>query len=258
MLIGAPRTGTNYLLNLLWHHQDVYVSSEVFHPEKAFGMEGRPLAEFGKLSGLEFEGIDDPRLLPTMEISLEKLVRSFRSLESEGKNCFVFKVFPGHLNPYFLKKLMLLVDKTIFVKRRVLDSYISVVKSELTREFYSRDTTSILPSLNTAHFLRWHGWTSNWYCECYRTWIDVNQNTDIPILFYEDFTRATNEQNLSFLLSKFRSRFRISLGDSVVRMGETLLRQDRENNPDLKVSNYHQFICALEEQNMKERVFGYF
>lgn len=262
LLVAAPRTGSNYLLNLLAHRPDIYVRHEVFHPEQAFGFDGETIERFSELLGQRFAGPADPRLVAALARHPFEAVAALReSARMQGASLCVLKIFPGHGGGSLdaVQKLLPVVDRVGFVKRRLIDSYISVVKAEAIREFFGIDTTALRPTLDCDHFLRWHEYTSAWYIESTIGWIRHARSSDVPVLKYEDFTAADNDSNLRCVERWLQEQVGIPVGISGRHVSKgALSRQDRGGSGRQKVANYDQFLESLRPFGLDECLDRYF
>lgn len=246
LLIAAPRTGSNYFLNLLAYRPDACVYHEVFHPQQAYGIEGPALAALSRRLGRRFSGANDPSLVKAVAANPRATVASL--VEGAGEAALVvFKLFPGHGDGTLatVRQALREVDHAAFIKRRIVDSYISVVKAESAQSFFGHDTTALKPALDIEHFLHWYDYTSQWYIDCTVEWMRRFNSSDVPVLRYESFAAGDNDTNFGTLARLLDERVGLSLPPHDVAVKDVLSRQDRGGAVQDKVANYAEFERAV-------------
>lgn len=253
LILGAPRTGTNYLLNLLAHRPDVRAHHEIFHPAQAFGYDADALRMFCRLTGDDIDTVDDERLPMQLARWPEAAVRCLRDVaERSGAQFMFFKMFPGHGDGTIdtVERVLRHVDAAVFVKRRILDSYISVTKALAVGQFFGMDTTGLRPKLDVDHFVEWYRETSLWHIRCTEAWMRRFGSSDVPVLRYDEFTAGAGSSNLRSVEELLCDRVPLAMPASGAVVTDALERQDRGSSPHHKVANYDEFAAALARKGL--------
>lgn len=259
LLIAAPRTGSNYFLNLLAYRRDACVHHEVFHPEQAYGFEGPTLAAMSRRLGRPFGGAADPALVRALAENPRAAVASM--VEAAGEAALLaFKIFPGHGDGTLatVRQVLREVDHAALIKRRIVDSYISVVKAESAQQFFGHDTTAHKPVLDIEHFLHWYRYTSRWYIDCTLEWMRRFGTSDVPVLRYETFAAADNDTNFRTACRLLDERVGLRLAPHGATIEEVLARQDRSGTVQDKVANYAEFERAVTACGLGHVLHRYF
>jgi hypothetical protein len=144
--------------------------------------------------------------------------------------------------------------RTIFVVRRLIDTYVSLAKATALDAWRDTDLTPVKVKLDARRFLTWLDEQQAWY----GYWTDWLQRRayPVPIIRYETHLTVPVES----VLRRFQStaaQVGISLRMPLSFPHEGLVRQDREKTVAFKVKNWPEFSKALTERGVEKRAFGY-
>lgn len=260
MIVAAPRTGTNYLLNLLHFDPEFKIFHEIFHPEEAYGLD--PISIKFLLARIKTStSYSTPKELTRIvraqpEATFDALIDSS---EAAGAKTMVFKVFPGHLHGDGVRKLMKRADAVLFVKRPVIDTYISVVKALKVGAYFGVDTTDLRPELDPIYFQEWYGWTQSWYLDTALAWMSQNGSSELPVIRFQEFTGGKSDaENFSALQSLLSIRCAIDLHAPLAPIAGAISRQDRGGTLSERVRNLDAFFSSIGTDQLRRTIHGYF
>jgi len=144
--------------------------------------------------------------------------------------------------------------RAIFVLRRQIDTYVSLVKATALDAWRGADLTPVKVKLDAGHFASWLDEQEAWYAY-WRSWLE-RRALPAPTLRYE--THLTLPADA--VLRRFAATV-AQLGLSLRVPAELpfagLMQQDREKAVALKVKNWPEFSKALVERGIEKRAFGY-
>ena len=144
--------------------------------------------------------------------------------------------------------------RALFVLRRQIDTYVSLVKASALDAWRGTDLTPVKVKLDVGHFANWLDEQEAWYAH-WRSWLE-RRALPTPSLRYETHLTLPDE----VVLHRFAATA-AQLG-VVLRVPAELpfaglLRQDRERAVAVKVKNWPDFSKALIERGIERRAFGY-
>jgi len=144
--------------------------------------------------------------------------------------------------------------RTIFVVRRLIDTYVSLVKATALDAWRGTDLTPVKVKLDAGRFATWLDEQQAWYGH----WTDWLQRRayPVPIIRYETHLTVPVES----VLRRFQAtvgQVGISLRMPLSFPHEGLVRQDREKAVAFKVKNWPEFSKALTDRGIEKRAFGY-
>lgn len=259
MIIAAPRTGTNYLLNLLYLQPRLHVFHEVFHPDEAYGFDNACVEIFGRLTGAVTASSPRHDLKQALQAYPEAAVDTMAQIAADAgaDHCF-FKCFATHLNSDAVRRLITHVDTVLFVKRPVLETFVSLSKADAVKAFHNVDTTDVRPALDPVYFRRWFGWTSAWYVDTALAWISQKRSSELPIIRYAEFSAGDDRANLCALVRLLNQRCGLQIPVHEIGEVNTILKQDRNTDLASKVQNLDAFVAAITDPIMRRALYGYF
>ena len=222
-VITGPRTGAGHLFALLRNFEAVAPSDGLFS-------EG-PQDASGKIDLFELEARAELKSLIVLKAT-SALPREVVERDLLGR--------PGM--------------RTIFVVRRLIDTYVSLVKATALDAWRTTDLTPVKVKLDAGRFATWLDEQQAWYS----SWTDWLQRRayPVPVLRYETHLTVPVES----VLRRFQStvaQVGISLRMPLSFPHEGLVRQDREKAVAFKVKNWPEFSKALSERGIEKRAFGY-
>ena len=164
--VAVPRTGSNYLQDLMGAFPDVVSLMEVFHSQGVYGLGRYPrlLASFGdKVDGR----LDQSERL--VRYFAEKSVAAIDTLSlaiarDEQYAVFSFKVFPDQVFDNALDEIFLRhAAGVIVLVRPRLETFVSYKKAEVTGAWHTVDTSRIKVSVDLAEFHALSQEYDRWY-----------------------------------------------------------------------------------------------
>ena len=189
------------------------------------------------------------RELPTQ--TLEALHRTCKS------KTIAFKVFPGHLPRKLIETEFLSRDDIAFaiLKRRPIESFVSVVKTKGGAKYALTDTTDIKPEISADDFLGWAHRTRAWY-----KWLgEILHARGRPyaeISFEQHLDGYSAQEALAHLRALFLPLGITNFEDlDEYAVGGT--RQDREGDYRKRVANWGEFEAALRAKPFASRMLNW-
>lgn len=257
-LISVARTGTNHLISLLQGScPDLIPAAEIFHKKTVFvGDDGVRQALAARL-GVADDAATAPEFVEAVRADPSRTIDVLDSLRQQaGVTCFVFKVFPDHLDwPVVRRAILARHDVVpIFIVRRVIDQYISFQKAMASGVWRDTDTTNVKVDLSADHFQKWLNNRRRWYDE-HRRFLDLI-GQPYETLRYEDDIDAKP----GVAVARFRQAAKslgIPLADLDAPVAGGMERQDRAASPDDKVSNWPAFESELRSRGLLDNAMGH-
>ncbi|MGB3788919.1 MAG: hypothetical protein WA949_12985 [Phormidesmis sp.] len=254
LIIGSERTGSNYLCDLLNTHPQIAAYYEIFS-NVGIMMRDSEVKALCEMQNWPFSGSRyDRDLISRFKDRPDRIIQLLEGGLPAGKEILSFKVFQNHLPSEKLIQLIQDYD-VIAVTRRVIDSYISFVKATETDEWLRLDTTRIQPALHIDNFVDWYSQRHAHYKLGAEHYTKTHHRA-IPILRYEEFTRGSNLENLTFVCEKIASSMGIeldnSLGTSDMKFKFGFSKQDKNASVMDKVANWVEFEQQLQERGLLE------
>jgi LPS sulfotransferase NodH len=241
---ATARTGSNRMQSLMANCQGLNLKAELFHRETIWAWSEEDIEAVAARAETE----DDQEL------------RTWRAdhpgetldilYESGGERLLVFKIFPHHLRRDVICRDLFSRDDIAFsmLRRRPIESYISLMKARKSKIYDTVDTTTFHPVLNAKQFVTWALQTRDWYY-----WLsDEFRTRGIPCadLSYEREVGIDDpEEALSRILS--------ILGDQGIpdlklkrKPVSGLQKQDKEENYKNRVANWDEFAAELDSETL--------
>lgn len=234
MLISVPRTGSSNLLRFLEQQTHIFAKYELFHPKAALSMSAEEISDFAPPDlGL----IDLPAQTDNVEFTRFRRANPLKMLNyyqgvagREGADLFTFKLFRGHLED---EQILGLAARPqvypVLLKRRWIDTYISMKKASAIQSYRNEDTTSLQITLDAESFV---GTSLK-----LKTWFDTLETAlpaNTPILSYEALYRhgpQSLRQSISHILAHYGIGAELQLADSLPRQDRAERWQDKISNP---------------------------
>ncbi|MCA8905895.1 MAG: hypothetical protein KDA43_13970 [Hyphomonas sp.] len=254
-ILSAPRSGTSHMC-LLWRSFRDHASfGEILHQKMAYGCD-QYLADLNAAFGISAAGIADSALTKAMRndpvLSIETLKAA---CGRAGQGGISYKIFPQHLEQSRLQAVLnrdgLVV---VFVKRLLIDSYISSRKAQALNTWSKTDTTGHQVSLNFAEFEKWADSRRWWFRKAENFLTEAGR--PFRTLYYEADISCDPAQHLAVA--------RDVLGDMGldIPLSETApesdhKKQDTSQNYHSKVSNWSAFCHEARSRGKVERLWSY-
>ena len=259
-LVSAARSGTTHLIRLAEALQDLYVvKNEWLEGTGVAWAQERELVEFRHLHGVNYTDHTDDRLRFWVRANKESTLRILESLSDPSDRAVFYKSFPSHVAAPDFDRLFYDNPQTrfVFLTRRPIDSFISLIKAKNIDNWVTADTTAIKPALDAEHYLKWWGNTSDWFTGL-QTRLDAD-GRPYGWLTYEDDVMPGIEHLLKRLVTELkvagfetRIKWKHLARTRLKRLTRTIagkelygdmgaVKQDKEHDPAAKVSNWAAF-----------------
>lgn len=250
--LGVPRSGSNYLSDLLHGFDGIVSFREVFqgagvhvyNAHTTFQDALIALTAIGRAYGIETGDIRHPELGKRVRDDPGPALDSLRASPLCDPDTVVsFKVFPGQLAIDRLERLMARDDvRPVLFLRDPLDSYISLAKAKAVGQWINVDTTAVRPELSAEDYARWLRKRADWFDH-----LAPSAHRIAGCLRYEDLI-ARGPDEAPAILDRALSRAGISTGAyRRPAAGPGLRRQDRADRSENKVANWPAFREACEK-----------
>lgn len=258
--IAIPRTGTNFLCSLVYHHPLINSYYEIFHPQRFYSGYQNKEQEIIKYINYKykqnFSSPGDANLIQWIHKYPDKL---FSVLLYFNPNKYIsFKLFPDHLEQKNLQSSIINNNKVkkILVKRNLLSTYISHEIALKINQWDNFDTSEIKISISLFKFERWINKIEQWY-QLFENYNDLGE-AEYHVLNYEDIhAYQANIDKLGYLDRFFQSigvksqqEYQLPSNDTIQIMN----KQDKRTNLAEKIINYQEFIQGIEERGLAKRL----
>lgn len=239
-VFAVPRTGSSHLNKLLKSCPEFIAKSELFHRTRVGQFGGNELALLAAKSG--GIAIDAESLLPWRT---QNPIPALEALhQARRKKIIAFKLFPGHLPREVLETQFLPRDDMGFaiLRRRPIESFISVIKAKSGNTFTLADTTALKPRIEAEGFVQWARRTRDWY-DWAKQSLEANGRPFADISFERHVDGLSAEESLAQILEQIRGA-----GFPEIKMPQAIItgeRQDRERDYKARVANWDEFETEL-------------
>jgi hypothetical protein len=258
-ILGTARMGTNHLCRILSCIPEIDARTEPFHPTYCYGLHRHELIELSRRARASFEpSNDNPEAVKIARRHPTHVLDCLSSLTAPEKRIASFKILPDQLTlPQIERKILGRPDViVVFLRRRPIDAYISLMKAAHLQEWQDVDTTDLRIEIDAANFLSWWRACANWFvrleAECWY------RNKPFHRLSYEDdiaIAPAETARRFCALLEPY------GLGDFTFPDDAQIAgleRQDRNAGLADRVSNWPEFQRRLDEIGGSDKALALF
>jgi LPS sulfotransferase NodH len=240
-ILATARTGSNLVFSLLKHHKKLNLKWELFHPKWV----GALTTADGHALGEEAQG----DLGDNKRLCIWRAAHASQTLEtlykSGGERPLVFKIFPSHLDRNLLREE--LFGRTdigyIVLRRRPIESFISITKAKAIKTFKRADTTAIRPELDVNSFVKWATRARNWD-DWLRVELAAKKRRYAELSYEHDVGLADSREALSRIVNAIAQ-----VGLTSITMKKSprsaIKRQDHEARYQDRVKNWPEFEATL-------------
>jgi hypothetical protein len=144
--------------------------------------------------------------------------------------------------------------RAVLVTRRLIDTYVSLIRARETGVWRDADTTGDKVTLDIDAFAHWLDEEALWFAH-WQEWLR-RRSLPIPILRYETHISMPPEAVLRRFTSA-ASQVGISLKVPASLPHPGLVQQDRDKAVAFKVGNWPEFSRGLIARDLEKRAFGY-
>lgn len=256
-LISIPRTGSNHLCRTIRNFSSIASAYEIFNNEGAFGLNDLDINFLNKKLNMDFKSNRDKSLIGFFKDNpIEVIDLLHDSAKQQGKQHFVFKIFPKQLPDDKFDKMIADSDINFsFIVRKCMDSYISYKKASEKNVWHSETTTDMLITAEYEDFKNWYDENKSWYTECEKKLIQGSKA--YSFIAYERDIDCPHKK----LLTSFRLNMRaigIDIGEVYKIDMKGFTKQDRKEKIGDKISNWKEFKAILQDKGMFFKALDYF
>lgn len=242
-IVAHARTGTNYLCNLLDSFRGVRCYKELFHPNAVFGLDDHEIELARKKTWRRYRDIYSSSLVKYARGKPERFLRFLDGAQKNGIEVLCFKIFPSHLPWELIESDILSHDNThfLFVKRNMLESFISFQKAKKVKKFSFIDTTEVKVSLRASEFLSFAAENAAWF-DRWEHAIEDRGFLSNTIMYGSEIT-TSEEESIAALGGKLKA-LGLPFGEAQAR-SLTFEKQDKGQSNRNKVENWEEFVSDL-------------
>lgn len=251
-ICAAPRTGTELLCHILTGFPNLKTHTEVFARDYAYSLSTPEIKSLIDITGCIVPTRTMNRVPPQGSATVTQLVydepmATLMALMDTAKphhTALSVKLFGYHLpravtSPLFAKPYVF----PIVLKRRKIDSYASKLKAQRLQKWINVDTTRLKVEGDIRDYAYWNARHGDWY--------DYLGAMDLPTLTYPELLADDIAGKIASFVPS------IDLGQWQ-KPSEKYHRQDRNDDPGDKFSNWDEFQAELEKYDLLEDAMGYF
>ncbi|SMX50005.1 sulfotransferase [Maliponia aquimaris] len=231
LLFSGPRSGSNYLVDILNKIPGTIAVSEIFNPRAVYGLNLHPMLEARMLKDF---GSQDA-LWREMRMSPEtSMTRLLDGVPPEMK--VIVKVLPNQVHARAMKQI---IEQhamgAIFLTRKRLDQFVSLRKALMAGDWFHADTTSLRPEVHCGGFLSWTAALEDWL----RDMVSIANTAGIVDvhLNYERDLRDGTARDIAERLHARLAPLGIANSPDEMASESWYTRQDRSEDPFDKISN---------------------
>jgi hypothetical protein len=258
-LVAVARSGTNHLASVLSMIPQLDVRHEIFHKTRCQMMHPHELAELSRRSGRKFPAsCENAAAVSAVRARPDLVMDCLTNLMAPEKSLVYFKVFRLQLTPRQVRNAIIKRPDTIvmFLRRRPIDTFISLRKALNLQHWYGRDTTELKISIDADDFIGWWGRTSAWFRKVEAACWAMGK----------PFHRLSYETDINVPAEQALERFReilASHGLADMEIGQERAlgehhRQDRNTEIGDRVANWPEFRQRLGDKGFLEKAFSPF
>ena len=208
-ILAIPRTGTNYLCDLIDKFKDIETSYEIFHKDAVYlgnnnQFRQNVIRQIESQYNLSIQNFRDANLVKFVSDRPQE----FLNIIAQSTDCkyFSYKIFANHLSRQKLRDLII-SDRSItkiIVKRNLLDVYLSARIAQKTNQWSDGDTSQFKLKFDDRDFLKWFTNQTKYYDFLESELVKSGQ--PVNILQYETIhSYQTNEEKFQYLFDFFRT-----------------------------------------------------
>ena len=238
LIVATQRTGSNYLCECLRAFSLALVLREIFHRRSVLGTNGATfvLPDLSARLGISAETDSDPALVDFFQREPARAWATLADIAAERNRTFLaFKVFDKQLPVSVLGPIVKSRRPAVlFLVRRRLDVYISLMKARTASEWSKSDTTSTKIDISVEDFLAWSATVDNWYAEMRRV-ID-EAGLKFLVLGYDQHLKA-DKDTVVRLLEKALWKVGVDVPPRPELPPAAYFKQDKVETPFDKIGN---------------------
>ena len=249
VIIASPRTGSNYFLNLLENSiSNLSVHYEIFHRTLCY-------TNFEILNYFK----DKYNLNSNNETNLRKdiynvfkndpkqlILNIIKYSELTNKKYIIFKIFDNQLDNKNIQNILIKSKLVIFLKRNLIDTYISLLKVNESKKWNSCNTTNLKVIFDEQEYIDLVNKTNKWYCKI----LDIvkKYNIDYINIYYEDIIKEKNIDNqLSYIINIINNKnIKLNIKESI-NYDNIINKQDNNRNKLDSIINKNDYLKYIDK-----------
>ena len=260
-ILAIPRTGTNYLCDLISKFNEIDSLYEIFHKDAVYLGNNEQLRQdviehINQEYSLTIEDFRSAAFVNFVSHNPQVLL-DIIAQKSEQKYVS-FKIFSNHLQREKLRNLIIKNQQItkIIVKRNLLDVYLSKRIAQQTNQWGKSDTSRFKLEFDDNDFMKWFTNQNKYY-----GFIEselANNNQKINILQYETIhAHQNNQEKFKYLFDFFQSAGLQLDRNNLLNLSQKDLdqnvrkKQDKRKSTLEKLSNPNTLIDALKSYELE-------
>lgn len=252
--ITLPRTGSNYLCELLHNHYRIQSHYEIFHKHKFYARNRNQIIDLiNKKYYTNFTDYRDLNLIKWIHYNPHSLLSILK--ENSCGDYFSFKIFPGQLNQRSVREVIINDSsiKKILVQRNLLDVYISRMLALKLGKWGHTNTSEIKLQVDYDDFIQWFTWVEQWYRFFEESLTSIGQN--FSVMSYKGLhSNESDKDKFVYLINFLRTvDINLELREVVNTMQNAVVykKQDLRANIADKIANYAEFEKKLHNTGLE-------
>ncbi len=158
VVLAGPRSGSNFLCDMLEGLPGLIGLSEVFNPRDIYGLNRHPVL---RQRLLDWFGSADA-LSHAFRMTPERAIDALMEV-SQDSAWVLIKVCPNQIHGAALRSILARhAAGAVLLVRRRLDQFISLGKAMASDQWHSAPTTDLRPQVEVEAFLRWTNMMDGW------------------------------------------------------------------------------------------------
>lgn len=258
-MVTVARSGTNHLGSVLSGISEIDVRNELFNRTRCWTMHRHELAELSRRSSTAFPlSCESSEAITVIRRRPGLVVDCLTDLMAPDKRLLYFKVFRLQLSVRQVREAFIKRPDTIviFLRRRPIDTFISLRKALHHQQWRHIDTTRLSINIDADDFIGWWGRTSAWFRKVEAACWAIGK--PFHRLSYEDDIDVPSDKTLGRFREILASHGLADLTIARDETGNEFKRQDRNRDLSDRVANWPEFRQRLEDKGFLERAFSPF
>lgn len=248
LIVATQRTGSNYLCECLRGFSLALVLREIFHRRSVLGSNGATfvLPELSARLGISAETDSDPALVDFFQREPARAWATLADIAKDRRRTFLaFKVFDKQLPVSVLEPIVKSRRPAVlFLVRKRLDVYISLMKAKVASEWSKADTTSTKIDISVEEFLAWSATVDTWYAEMRRV-ID-EAGLKFLVLGYDQHLKSDKDTVVG-LLEKALKKIGVDVPPRLNMPPGAYFKQDKVESPFARIANGDEVEARLRD-----------
>ena len=258
-ILAIPRTGTNFIGDLINKFNEIDSLYEIFHKKSVYLGNNQQLNRdiinhINQKYGLSIENTRSEEFINFTHTHPHDFLNT---IEAKSSNKYAsFKIFPNHLTRETMRDVVIKNHNIIkiVVKRNLLDAYLSRKISQQNKKG-KHDTSEFKLDFDDGDFLDWFAFQNDYY-----DFIETelrNSGQDVKVVQYEEIhNHQNNRDKIQYLFDFFQSAGlqldRNNLSEILQKDLEDRVRekQDPRNSRLEKLSNPKSLIDTLASKEL--------